>query len=307
MSDDDGTNVKIETFSILAGSMACNARCPFCVSKMTPENGMTLKEPDVNWKAFDDVCRYAKNNDIQTAMITGKGEPALFPEQISNFMEVLKDYRFPSVELQTNGIPIADDKNDFEKYLNHWHKCGMRTIAISIVHYDAEKNRQVYLPYRKSYIDLPGLIEFLHDDRRRFNVRLACIMLDGFVDDPQGVKRLMDYARENLVEQITIRPVNKPEESRDPEVRKYVEEHKLSNARVLEIKGYLDSNGRVLKTFPYGGAVYDINGQNVCITNSLTHDRNKGSMRQLIFFPDGQVMESWTKPRRMSYGKPEKA
>ncbi len=31
--------MKIQTFSIVAGSEACNARCPFCISKMTVPNG----------------------------------------------------------------------------------------------------------------------------------------------------------------------------------------------------------------------------------------------------------------------------
>ena len=37
--------MKVRTFSIVAGSMACNAQCPFCVAHMTPANGLGSKEP----------------------------------------------------------------------------------------------------------------------------------------------------------------------------------------------------------------------------------------------------------------------
>ena len=35
--------MRIQTFSILAGSEACNARCPFCISKMTPPLGVDAR------------------------------------------------------------------------------------------------------------------------------------------------------------------------------------------------------------------------------------------------------------------------
>jgi len=71
--------MKIQTFSIVAGTLACNARCPFCISKMTVENGMTLKEPKVNWRNFHKACMLAERSAVSTVMITGKGEPTLFP------------------------------------------------------------------------------------------------------------------------------------------------------------------------------------------------------------------------------------
>lgn len=281
----------IETFSILAGSMACNARCPFCVSKMTPKNGMKLKAPEINIKAFEDACIQAKESGVRTAMITSKGEPTLFPEHISQYMGVLKKFDFPTIELQTNGIEIYEKMGVFDNYLKQWHDDGLRTVAISIVHHEPEMNRRIYLPYKKSYIDLPSLVGFLHG--YAFSVRFACVMLNGFIDSPNSVKELMRYARENGVEQLTIRPVNSPEESMDADVSQYVHENKLSGEQIAGIKECLETEGRVEKTFPYGGAVYSINGQNICLTNSLTHDRNKSSMRQLIFFPDGRLSSDW--------------
>lgn len=107
--------MRIQTFSIVAGSAACNARCPFCVSKMTPPNGIEMREPQVNWDRFAIAASYAVRGGCTTAMITSKGEPTLFPGQVSRFVRSLGEYRgqyneraFPFIEIQTNGIPIWD-------------------------------------------------------------------------------------------------------------------------------------------------------------------------------------------------------
>jgi hypothetical protein len=39
--------------------------------------------------------------------------------------------------------------------------------------------------------------------------------------------------------------------------------------------------------------VYDIEGQNVCMTNSLTRDTNIENIRQIIYFPDGHIRYDW--------------
>ena len=39
--------------------------------------------------------------------------------------------------------------------------------------------------------------------------------------------------------------------------------------------------------------VYDLDGQNVCLSNCLQPDRNLEEIRNLIFFPDGHLRHSW--------------
>src|ERR1700733_442661 len=155
-------NQDIQTFSIVAGSLACNARCPFCVAPMTPANGLGTKEPTVNWRNFRKAARYAANGRCQTAMITSKGEPTIFPEQITKFLQELVPYDFPVIEMQTNGLLIAEGKKVTDQHLKDWYDLGLTTVAISVVHYEAAKNKEVYTPHRPSYIDLPALIQKLH-------------------------------------------------------------------------------------------------------------------------------------------------
>lgn len=284
--------MKIQTFSVVAGSEACNARCKFCISKMTVLNGIDLKEPEVDWRNFRKACRLAQLNNVSTAMITGKGEPTLFPKQISLYMQHLADYQFPIIEIQTNGIPIAQQWEKYEPYLKTWYGWGLTTIAISIVHWLPEKNHEMYNPYQKEYIDLENLIVRLHD--LKFSVRLVCTMVKDYIDNPASVGCLVAWAKVNKVEQLTIRPVNKPDDSAgDLSVYSWTKEHQLTADQIAAIKHYCASQGTKLMSLMHDATVYDINGQNVCLTNCLTIEPDSGDVRQLIFFPDGHLRYDW--------------
>lgn len=283
--------MKIQTFSIIAGSEACNARCPFCISKMTPPHGMTLKEPEVNWRNFRKACALAKQCGVTTAMLTGKGEPTLFPEQITKYLAILQEFSFPFVELQSNGIMIAQNPKKYEPHLKDWYDHGMTTIAVSIVGHDPEKNRRIYLPYKKSYIDLPDLIRFLHE--KGISVRLTCMLADGFIASSKSAEELIAFAKENKVEQMTIRPVRKPEDSRDPAAEKWTDNHYIKEEQLADIQNYLAKNGTKLMELMHGAIVYDVGGQNVCLSDCLTLDPSTEDIRQLIFFPDGHLRYDW--------------
>jgi len=286
-----GERMNIQNFSIVAGSEACNARCPYCISKMTPKQGIELKEPSVNWRNFRKGAILARNMKVPTVMITGKGEPTLFPDQISKFMNALEEFEFPFTELQTNGVLLQEQKKKYEPYLKEWYDKGMSTIAISIAHYEPEKNREIFLPHRKHYMELPELIHNLHDTG--YSVRLTCMLADGYVDSAKKFENLVLFARDNGVEQLTARPITKPKNSLDDEVAEWVMKHHLKKRQFNEIESYIHRNGVPLLKFFYGGTIYDVKDQNVCLTTCLTLDTSIEHMRQLIFFPDGHLRFDW--------------
>ena len=285
--------MKFKTFSIVTGSEVCDAQCPFCVSKMTPENGLGMKEPEVNWRNFKVAAMLARQSGIDTAMITGKGEPTLFPHQISKYLDALKGFGFPFIELQTNGIRIAEKREKYDPFVREWYDKGLTIPSISIVHYDPEKNRQIYVPNKEKYIDLPKLIDYFHNVG--LSVRLACVAVNGYIDGAGKLEKLIEFSKINKVEQLTVRPVNKPEETRNEGVYAWTKEHHLKPVQLEEIKRYLDHNGSILLELPHGGSVYDVNGQNVCLGNSLTRNPDPENIRQLIFFPDGHIRYDWEK------------
>lgn len=284
--------MRIQTFSILAGSEACNARCPFCVSKMTPPQGVTAKLPEPNWRNFAKACLLARQAQVTTAMITGKGEPTLFPAQVTSYLEALAPHAFPFIELQSNGIPIADGKVD-DAMLRRWYGLGLSTVIISVVGVDAEANRGVYLPYRESYIDLPALIARLHG--HGFSVRLGVVGLRDLMDTPAAIEGLIAFAKEHRVEQLTVRPVTTPDPAtvRDPAVFAWTRDHAIDDARWRALVAWVEEQGTRLLALVHGAAVFDLRGQNLCLSNCLTIDPDQQDLRQLIFFPDGHLRYDW--------------
>jgi len=98
--------MKIQTFSIVAGTEACNAHCPFCVSKMTGHTGAAPTTGDINFRNLRKAVQLAKLGGCTTVLITGKGEPTLCPDEIQTYLiEVGRE--FPFIELQTNGLSIG--------------------------------------------------------------------------------------------------------------------------------------------------------------------------------------------------------
>jgi len=243
---------KIQTLSLVTGTEACNARCPFCVSKMTPTMGVNMREEPVNWDKFKKVMTLAKEGNAETAMLTGKGEPTLFPGQISDYLKHIaseerdQGFQIETKELQTNGILFDKKREHFEPLLGEWKNSDLRTVAISIVHFEADKNREIYLPYSDSYINLPRVIKMLHENGLR--TRLACIMVNGFIDSPEKLDQLIEFARKNNSEELTIRPVNKPDGTRNTEVFDWIGQHHLDERQLDSITNYLTKEGTVQKT-----------------------------------------------------------
>jgi len=293
--------MRIQTFSVVAGSTACDARCPYCVSKMTVDHLASPQEPKVNWRRFDVACRLAAQCGVTTAMITGKGEPTLFPDQVGTFVRKLANF-FPIIELQTNGISIAENRRgEMDDALSVWRDSGLTTVCVSVVHHDAEFNRLVFAPYKDegSHFNLGSLISKLH--RNQLSVRLSVVMVRDYgIWTPDGLQGMIDFCKMHQVEQLTVRSVNNPsvhaegdEQDDNDEYWAWTERHSLSCREVDTIANWVREKGTLLLQLSHGALVYDIDGQNLCLTDSLTVNEDKDFLRQLIFFPDGHLRYSW--------------
>jgi hypothetical protein len=249
----------------------------------------------VNWRNLRIACRLAERCGVTTVMLTGKGEPTLFPGQITKYLQALTEFQFPIIELQSNGILLAERADAYAEHLRAWYDLGLTTIAVSVVHYLPEKNRAIYLPHRQAYVDLPGLIQMLHN--YGFSVRLACILADGFIDSRQSLQAFIAFAQAHRVEQVTVRPVNRPacgpSNGGNGEAHAWVDQHHLGPEQLDDIRNFLDQEGALLMTLVHGARVYDVGGQNVCLTDSLTIDAGSDDLRQLIFCPDGHLRYDW--------------
>lgn len=280
--------MKIQTFTVVAGSMACNARCPFCVAKQTPEMGVPNKEPEVNWRNLGIGIDLAKASGVTTALITSKGEATLFPDQLSQFVFEL-GRNFPLVELQTNGLLFQ--QLQWRPRLQELYDDGLTTVALSVVHWEDEINRQIYTPHKAEYPELDLTIRGLHSIG--FSVRLGVTMNKGIFDTPGDVDDMVRFAKNLGVEQLTLRPVALAGNSRQGDVRDWTQEHLLTEKQISDIVNYVEAVGFKVMTLDHGGTVYDYKGQNLCLTDCLTIKEDSDDLRQLIFFPDGALRYDW--------------
>jgi uncharacterized Fe-S cluster-containing radical SAM superfamily protein len=284
--------MRYHTFCVVAGSLACNARCPWCVAGMTPRNQVSaVKAPTINEDVFARACRIAEINQLDTARITSKGEPTIFPDQVTRYLELMQPSRFPFIEMQTNGILIARRKPVNDKHLEDWRRLGLTHMCISVVSTEAERNRLNYTPHDGDYIDLPGLVADLHN--YGFNVRLTLIMQRGDVDSGKKLAEFLAFARKHHVEQVTALPVNKPAKSRDDDLARAAEKAALTDEQLASIQAFADEHGTVLATLPWGAKIYDVQGQNLCLSSCLTISPDVNESRQLIFLPPGRITTDW--------------
>ena len=284
--------MKIQTFTIVVGGNKCNASCPYCVSKLTGKSTCSDKIEDINIRNFHKACKFAKMSGVSTVLLTGKGEPLLYPDHITRYLKILEPYNFPFIELQTNGI-------EFEVLSGHllekWYKLGLTTISLSCVGLCPDDNGEIF----GRNLRLAENIKMLHNFG--FSVRVSCIMLKSCIDSISTIIDFTKWCKENKVEQFTVRPVTNIKYSdcdtdAKHKIYNWINEHKLDKSDINKIKEYFDVNAIILLDLAHGARVYDYKGQNLSISNCLTESTNPDDIRQLIYYQNGRLMYSWIYP-----------
>lgn len=303
--------MKIQTFSIVTGTEACDAHCDFCVSHTTGFEELP-KEDALNKTNFRKAVKLATMGGCTTVLFTGKGEPTLYPAEITEYLNLFLEMGepFPFLELQTNAIrigqvaakasPKEDSIDPFLTYLQDWRLMGLNTIAISTVGVDPNWNKQTYLHHRDvEYPDLANTIQTLH--KLGYTVRLCVMMQKGMVDSPERLKEVIDWCRVHEVAQLTARPIRKPDDNAlhvlgNNSHVDWIREHGLDKEAELRIQGFVEAKGTHIMTLMNGGheaKVFDMMGQNICLSDCLTTEPANDDIRTLIFYRNGRLTYDW--------------
>lgn len=314
--------MKISTFSIVVGTRSCDAACPFCISHSTGYEQVSDK--DIKWDAFSRAVAIARHAEggPPSLLITGKGEPTLYPSEITLYLEAIRAMSpaipfpaaeaeltqpiFPTIELQTNGIRLGDlaseDLNGcpiLYEHLLRWKELGLTTIAISTVGINLEQNQQVYLQHRrKEYPSLERTVKFLHDTG--FQVRICVMMQQGMVSTPDRLNEVINWCCDHKVEQLTVRPIRRPKKQNLTLADRYVDQFGLTEEQENLIAEWIRKTGNHIYSFTAGEhefKVYDINGQNICLADCLTVSTQADTIRTLILYPrEGTISYHWQYP-----------
>ena len=280
--------MKTHTFSIVVGDQRCNADCPFCISKMTASEFSPFTNFDEG--RFERCCRIVEQmkDGLLTVLLTGQGEPLLFPEQITRYLNCIHN-RFPLIELQTNGMLVEKNLDN----LRRWRDQGITLVCLSIADRNSELSNDIMGIKDNSY-------NFWHTAKQLmdagFNVRLNCTMTKAGTYKPEDCESIIIRANNAGILQTTFREVEMPQRSVCSKTAAWVNANKVEGA-AKRLHHYLALNGAVeLLRLPHGGKVFDYQGQNTAIGNCLTDTTDPDDIRALIFFPDGRLSYSWQYP-----------
>lgn len=277
--------MKTHTFSVVVGDQRCNANCPFCIAQMTASDF----SEDVRFddRKFDIACRIVEQmrEGLLTVMLTGQGEPLLFPKQIDRYMNTLMD-RFPRIELQTNGTLVQKNLEN----LCRWRDKGLTLVCLSIAANGAEASNGIMGIKDNNYNfwHTAGMLQNIG-----LSVRLNCTMTLAGTHEPEDCENIILRANNAGILQTTFREVEMPQPVSCSKTAAWVAANKPMGA-ARRLHHYLALNGAVrLLELPHGGVVYDYKDQNTAIGNCLTGTTNPDDIRQIIFFPDGRVAYDW--------------
>src|SRR4030042_167216 len=153
-------------------------------------------------------------------------------------------------------------------------------LIIMLKLYKYHLNRLMFNASRE--YDLPKLIDKLHNIG--FRVRLSCVLTEGFIENIDEVNNLIQFTKDNKVMQLSLRRIDIPNNTLNHEFADNALKHKLADNKYSLILDYIRKSV-LCDRLPHGAEVYEIYGQNVCITTGLSWDAGKDDMRQLIYFP----------------------
>lgn len=160
------------------------------------------------------------------------------------------------VELQTNGILL---QNFLDELLEYKLDC----ISISCVHYENNKNREMY---GYAYPDLVELIRFIDG---QIKTRLTCTMIKGYIDSVGKIEDFIQYWGYMPVSEITFIPIGSTGNSL---YAQWAKEHAVN--------------------IDYPTKSYSKRGRSIWFRECLGNV--DGTTRHLIYFPDSKIRTDWT-------------
>jgi len=269
----------------------CNAKCPFCISRLTWKTGEHSN--DLLIRALPKAYGYAKWHGVDTVLFTSNGEPALAKEELETALDIAVSFGFPVIELQTNGYAFTDTS---AIYTGDLAAAGLTTMAISVAHPDPVRSAEIMgLPSGYNYLDIARQAA-----EKGLVVRVSLNLTEDVVDltHPDiSVKPWVIYARklrEAGVHQLTLRELGMPEATdKGVRIAEWISKSAASDSQVGHLARMIERNGKPLRRLSYGNTVYEFEGLGVVVATCMTDNTNPDEIRSLILMPDGHLYHSW--------------
>jgi hypothetical protein len=288
-----------QSLSIVVPANECINDCAFCVSHMQNvvyKNQMDDSEPhyDLYLKDYIKRLEYARDNGVNTVMLTGAAEPQQNRKFLTYFglLMMLMERPFRNIEMQTTGVLL--DEPYLRSLRNH---VGVNTISLSLSSFDNEQNAIYNGTKQPLKIDIQQLCKKIK--QYDFNLRLSLNMTDAF--EQQSTEDIFGYSRKILLaDQITFRLLYKTPDDKTRQSQ-WVSTHALSTSRRTEIRQYIQENGRQLEQLPFGMMRHSVQGMSTVLDTDCMNQSANESYRYMILRPDCKLYSKWDDPASLIF------
>jgi len=251
------TELVPRSISILPVAQACQADCKFCFSESSIS--FDQKRSLVDLDNLNKLCKEAKSRGAERFVITGGGEPTLINfETLLGTIKTAKQY-FDKVVLISNGMFLSEENEDvIVNKINQMIDAGLSVLSTSYHHYTFDQN--AYIMNKGIKTDYLLSVIQKHKLNEKLTTRLICVLQKEGVNNPEEIKKYIDYAISKNVAQVCFKElyISSTEESMyaGKEQNLYSERNQISLSVLTK---YLDQNSVKVAELPWGSPVYRYN------------------------------------------------
>ncbi|MDH5755650.1 MAG: radical SAM protein [Nitrospinota bacterium] len=290
--------------SIVSGQ-ECNADCPFCVEKLrrTNEDGVFEKPTQAGEAIFLRALDSALDEltPLNPSVSVTGGEPSLDP-RLPEILSLLQRRNARKITVTTNGSGLFERRQG-ATMLDWITGAGARHINISRASVDDARNAA--LMRMPDGLDSAGLGEVIRlASARGTRPRLSCALMDGEVDNMEGVLEYLQFAKRLGADNVIFRELMKPDPatvSRYNPVAAFCEGARARLAPILrqvsrnddfrfirQVMGYY----YYVEVWGYGGMDVVFEGADLGLIDFMKR-KTPGVIHEFVIRSDGRLGSSW--------------
>lgn len=282
----------------------CNARCAFCVEELRPASRgtalhaqKTVEEDDARWTAALVRVLDALAPLDPSVSITG-GEPSKDP-RLPGVLRLLAERRARKRTITTNGSGLLDVREG-RTVLEWITGTGVRHLNVSRAHPDDARNAKLMrfgeAPDPATLREIAALAR-----ARGTRLRLSCVLVQGAIDDLEGIVAYLEFARSLGVDNVVFRQLMKtdPRTTAPNHVVLFSERRRVALEPLLE-RVSRDPRFALVRQvvgYYYYVEVHRYRDVDVVFEEAdLAHleDAKKGGViQELVFHPNGTLASTW--------------
>jgi len=256
---------------------------------------------------------YARENGVNTVILTGTGEALQNKNFLNKFAEWNKNlYRpFHVIELQTTGVFLTDDN------LNWLRKdIGVKTISLSVVDlFDDENNMNIIGVSTKLKFNLKDLCDKIKE--KGFNLRISLNMIKpvkyqfinhlklkpifvGAATYTYFINSVLGRAKELNADQITFRKMWNSDSNTEQD--KWVEKNAITDDLFFNLlSDTIRKKGKLIGKLPFGAEQYSVDGVSVVTDIDCMAKDIKEELKYIILRENGKIYFLWDCPASLIF------